>query len=308
MRKPGEHLRVNFGQKPFVFDIDRLVDQEKHSIMAEIGNTSVKELHPPDDENTLIHNLIGQYLAHQGYVETARAFTKDVSDREDSLSTEPVSGRLSTDEDDVHAMHRQRIRRAILDGDIDRALKYQSSYYPRLFNKDTTRDIYFRLRCRKFIEMMRRYSELQEAASAASPTTVTNISSLESNGHHGNGHVETQDTQMELDDQLHREASDSLQEGDDVEMEEEDLSHSSSNPSLMKADHLMTAAISYGQELQTEWRSDSRPVVRKQLEQIFAVMAYKDVKESPISHLFDVAGRAGIAEEMNGAILGEWCL
>lgn len=66
---------------------------------------------------------------------------------------------------------------------------------------------------------------------------------------------------MILIDQLHREASDSLQEGDDVEMEEEDLSHSSSNPSLMKADHLMTAAISYGQELQTEWRSIATIVI-----------------------------------------------
>ena len=74
--------------------------------MTEIEKTSVAELHPPDDESALIHNLIGQYLAHEGYVETARAFGRDVQERQQSLSDQDPSFRPSTDEDDVHALNR----------------------------------------------------------------------------------------------------------------------------------------------------------------------------------------------------------
>ena len=50
------------------------------------------------------------------------------------------------------------IRMAILDGDIDKAFKYTYAYYPNVL-KDNEQ-IYFRLRCRKFIEMIRQCSRL----------------------------------------------------------------------------------------------------------------------------------------------------
>lgn len=308
MKKPGEHLRINFGKTPFVFDIDSMIEQEKRSILADIGKADVSGLRPPDDQTALVNNLIGQYLAHEGYVETAKAFAKDVQERQLSLSDQTPSFATSSDEDDVHALHRQRIRRSILDGDIDRALKYQTSYYPSLFEEDRNRDIYFRLRCRKFIEMMRRHSDLQNTAS--SPTTVTkSVESLDSNGRggvaqEGQDVEETPDTQMELDDQLHRETSKSLEPatGDDIDMD----ASQELPPKIqfMKADQLMNAAISYGQELQGEFSVDPRR--KKQFQEIFAVMAYANIQESPVSHLFDTQGRVQIAEDVNGAILGEF--
>jgi hypothetical protein len=315
MKKPGEHLRVNFGKTPFLFDIDRMVDQERESTLASIGKTSVSGLHPPDDESALIHNLIGQYLAHEGYVETAKAFMNDVQVRQQSLSDPTQSFRL-TSEDDIHATQRQKIRRSILDGDIDRALKYSSSYYPHLFDQDRNRDIYFRLRCRKFVEVMRRHAELTNAA--PSPATVTkDTTSTENNGPTTTTTTtdsldepdpETEDpthTQMELDDQLHRETSRSLEPSgnpDDVDMDaSQELP---SKAPLMKADQMLSAAVKYGQELAAEWKGDSRPHIQKQLQEIFAVMAYPNLDASPISHLFDIAGRVQIAEDVNGAILG----
>lgn len=309
MKKPGEHLRINFGKTPFVFDIDRMMEQERRAILGEIAKADVKDLHPPDDENALIHNLIGQYLAHEGYVETAKAFTKDIQEQQQSFSEDSRPPRLTSDEDDIHALQRQRIRRSILDGTIDKALKYQSSYYPHLFDTESNRDIYFRLRCRKFIEMMRRYSELQN--SAPSPTNVTkSVDSLGSNGHAGAAENEDDadeppDTQMELDDQLHREASKTHEPptGDDVDMD----ASQELPPKIhfMKAGELLTAAIQYGQEISQEFGRDQRPMVKKQLEDIFAVMAYQNVQSSPISHHFDAQGRVQIAEDVNGAILGE---
>lgn len=76
MKKPGETVRVNFGQEPFAFDIDRMVQDEKAAIQAEIIRTKVES--NAANEDALIHQLVGQYLAHDGYVETARAFSDEI--------------------------------------------------------------------------------------------------------------------------------------------------------------------------------------------------------------------------------------
>lgn len=307
MKKPGEHLRVNFGRTPFVFDIDRMVEQERQAIFEEISKTNVASLHEPDDENALIHNLIGQYLAHEGYVETAKAFSRDVQEKQESIVDQAQSSHLASEDDDIHAVNRQKIRKSILDGDIDRALKYTNTYYPRLFDNVRNKDVYFRLRCRKFIELMRLHGELQ--TSASSPTTVTkSVDSLASNGH-ADGEAdgdEPPDTQMELDDQLHRETSESHEPPatDDVDMDSSQ--ELPPKRQYMKSDQLMTMALQYGPQLKEEFGRDPRPQVQKHLSDIFALLAYANVEGSPVSHLFNPQGRVEIAEEVNGAILGEY--
>ncbi|EME46520.1 hypothetical protein DOTSEDRAFT_70504 [Dothistroma septosporum NZE10] len=309
MKKPGEHLRINFGKTPFVFDIDTMMEEERRDVMADINSTNVSELHPPDDENALVHNLIGQYLAHEGYIATAKAFGADLQERQRAISDPSQTTQFTSDEEDIHANNRQRIRRSILDGDIDRALKYTSTYYPRIFEDEKNKDIYFRLRCRKFIEMIRRYSELSTAVS--SPTTVTkSVDSLASNGHadvteDDQDLDEPPDTQMELDDQLHREASRDHEEQplptDDIDMD----ASQELPPKLtfMKAEQVMNQAVRYGQELNAEFGKDPRPAIQSFLREIFAIVAYGNPSNSPMAHLFEVTGRAEIAEDVNGAVL-----
>jgi len=313
MKKPGEHLRINFGRTPFIFDIDRMMEQERRAIIGEISKAGVAALHPPDDENALIHKLVGQYLAHEGYVETAKAFARDAHDQHQSLASEAKPFQLPESDDDIHAITRQKIRKSILDGDIDRALKYTSSYYPHVLGEDRNKDIYFRLRCRKFIEMMRRYTELASATSSPAPMTKS-IDSLSSNGHGesiaqahdtADGAEQAGDTQMELDDQLRREASRGLEPPptDDVDM---DASQELPPKALyMKQGDLLAAALSYGQELQHQFGSDPRQQIKKQLQDLFAIIAYPNPADSPISNLLDQRGRVQIAEEINGAILGK---
>jgi len=54
--------------------------------------------------------------------------------------------------------HDAGIRRAVLEGDIDRALKDTMRYYPTVLEKNE--QVRFKLRCRKFVEMVRREAEL----------------------------------------------------------------------------------------------------------------------------------------------------
>lgn len=56
-----------------------IIQHEKASIQAQINATSIEKLQPPLDESALLQELVGQFLAHDGYVETARAFAEEVS-------------------------------------------------------------------------------------------------------------------------------------------------------------------------------------------------------------------------------------
>lgn len=87
MKKPGETIRVNFGQEPFAFDIDKVVQDEKAAIQAEIAQAKSSST-VPADETELIHQLVGQYLAHDGYVETASAFAEEIIDEARALAND----------------------------------------------------------------------------------------------------------------------------------------------------------------------------------------------------------------------------
>ncbi|KAI9726653.1 MAG: hypothetical protein M1834_008966 [Cirrosporium novae-zelandiae] len=169
MKKPGAHIRVNFGQTPFSFDIDGMMAREQYNIQEEIASTPLRPEFAKD-ETSLIQELIAQFLSHDGYVETARAFTEEVRAEAKALNKSEVSvDKYFKDEDDVDAIHRQQIRSAILEGDIDKALKYTDTYYKTVLQENP--DILFRLRCRKFIEMLRKCSEVQSASGNSSIQT-----------------------------------------------------------------------------------------------------------------------------------------
>ncbi|KAI9925700.1 Ran-binding protein 9 [Aspergillus wentii] len=279
-KQPPVHLAANFGQLPFIFDIDGMVKKEKFSIHSEINATSTANLQPPLDESTLLQELVAQFLAHDGYVETARAFAGEVvaesgalqSDREKSLKKYEV-------EEDVEAINRQKIRAAILDGDIDKALKYTNAYYANVLHDYP--HIHFKLRCRKFLEMIRRCNEVSLAAPKRGKT---------SNGLSDGGAVF--DQEMELDEQM--------QEGDGWEADGMDTEEPET---MARFYELLTEAVQYGQQLRIDYPTDERGGNKKMLDGIFSLVAYSHPKRSMHGHYLDTRGRAIVAEELNSAIL-----
>lgn len=110
MKKPNEALRANFGQEPFAFDIDSIVQKEKATVQQEIATFDGHSRACGSTEETrIIQSLIGQYLAHDGYVETARAFAGEVMEEVQSLA---VGGEANVPylqtEEDIDAINRQR--------------------------------------------------------------------------------------------------------------------------------------------------------------------------------------------------------
>ncbi|KZF24307.1 SPRY domain-containing protein [Xylona heveae TC161] len=279
MKRPGEHLRVNFGQTPFVFDIDGMMAEERQMVRREINATSATKLHPPLDETSLIQALVAQFLAHDGYVETAKAFAEEVREESKALqSGKTAPGPNLEAEEDLDAVNRQRIRAAILDGDIDTALKHTNAYYPNVL-KDNEQ-IYFRLRCRKFVEMIRQCSDLHLGPEDKHQS---------SNGRSDGAYVDVFDQQMELDDQ------NGPEDWSKMDTEDSDVG--------LRYQHLLQETLHYGQELQLEFREDGRKEIKKALEETFSLLAYEDPRTSVVAHLLDPSGRIPVAEELNSAIL-----
>lgn len=288
--------------------------------MREINLTSAATLNPPLGEDTLIRTLIAQYLAHDGYVETARAFHEDIYDEWKSLKLPEIpKDKLIALEEDQDAVHRQRkctfepqliiahrltlfteIRRAILDGDVDKAIKYTEEYYPTVLNDNP--QIYFRLRCRKFIEMTKSCSELLNL-SHHRPVKRHPSSTLNGHSHHPALYGDVFVNDMELDEHSTVPAADADGTDHDWEkMETEDATNNNDDANTRYKDSL-AEMISYGQELRREFGDDSGK--EKALEDTFHLIAYDDPMRYKVAHLLEPAGRTPVAEELNGAILGK---
>ena len=155
------------------------------------------------------------------------------------------------------------IRTAILDGDIDKAFKHTNAYYPKALQENP--QIQFKLRCRKFLEMMRRCSEI-------SPSFSSSFSAS---------------------------ASKQLNGANDMEVDDEKEGR------MEQFNQLLTEAVQYGQQLRIDYPSDENGGDKKFCDDIFSLVAYPDPWNSVHGHYMDTAGRVGVAEELNSAILGE---
>ncbi|KAF8254070.1 SPRY-domain-containing protein [Wilcoxina mikolae CBS 423.85] len=284
MKKAGEHIRVNFGQQGFFFDIDDYMKKEKASTYEEINKHPISQLCPPYDETTLIQFLVSQYLAHDGYVDTAKAFAQDVQKEREALQSSPGPPGISCldPKGDADAANRQKIRRAILQGDVDCALELTNEYYPNVLKDNEL--LYFRLRRRKLVEMIREVAE----------TVHGDNNGYMKNSYNGTPHDDF-DHDMDIDDPLNGGS-----EWDSMDVEDEEMSRSK------KANHVknaLAAAVEYGQQLRVKFSSDTRPEIKTPLNEAVSLLAYPDPKNSVLAHLLDEGGRIADGEELNSAIL-----
>ncbi|KAL2018836.1 hypothetical protein VTK56DRAFT_325 [Thermocarpiscus australiensis] len=288
LKQNGDHIWANFGQAPFMFDIDGYMKRQQEMISEQIRSADASMLVPGLSETELIQQLVLQCLQHDGYVETARAFAEEIHAEKMALrldDKEPVPEINIKDDEDAN--NRQRIRRAILDGDIDRAMELTETYYPTVLRDNE--QVYFRLRCRKFIEMIRKEAELnmllEEKKNLKKPS------------------YQHQRQQQGEDDEEMLEAEDSAVASnweDDVDnMDTEENGVDAAGLSKLSQE-----ALAYGMELRSEFAADPSRETSKHLDEIFSLIAYPNpLKVKEVAHLLDGSGRVAVAEELNSAIL-----
>ncbi|KAL9613142.1 MAG: hypothetical protein Q9167_002307 [Letrouitia subvulpina] len=289
MKHPQAHLSINFGQRPFIYDIDDMVARQKSDIEDEINRASIVSLRPDLDESALVKELVAQYLTHDGFVETAKAFASELRVEAGPLQNDlPTSLGDSLMQEDLDAANRQQIRAAIMEGDIDRALKRTHAFYPQVLQNHS--QVYFRLRCRKFVEMIHQTAELLGKSIPKAP------SSKASNGHssitkalEGDNYAHSE---MDLDPDDEKSA-DPAYDWDKMETEDSEIHARYQNK--------LEETLEYGRELKHEFQDDKS--TESAFKEIFSLFMYEDPRQSPQAHLLDRAGRVPVAEELNSAIL-----
>lgn len=176
------------------------------------------------------------------------------------------------------------IRRAILSGDVDQALEVTHAQFPNVLEENL--EIVFRLKCQKWVELIRKTVELNS-------TKLPETERRTSNGFHNASSSNDDFAQdMELDEQPNGESQSNRQ------------GKSSADGNVLQYDQLMQEVMEYGQELQREYPGQEGDHM-KALNDIFSLIAYPDPKDSVNGHLLDPAGRVTVAEELNSAILGK---
>lgn len=154
-------------------------------------------------------------------------------------------------------------------------------------------NIYFKLRCRKFIEMIRDCNELN---TQCQPNHASKRNAASNPNKRNSTATDEYDFQMELDEQFGvnnpTPSLDDLDPEDDLEDKQAKLQQLTAN------------TIVYGQELGAEFANDPRREVKQALKDTFALIAYENAKESSLAPLLEVDGRVPVAEELNSAILG----
>ncbi|KAK3086302.1 hypothetical protein FSP39_016557 [Pinctada imbricata] len=136
LQTPGEVVEANFGQLPFVFDIEDYMKEWHMKTKLTIERFPVSD--KKGEWQTALQRIVSTYLVHHGYCATAEAFTKSTGQ--------------SFEEEVSSIKSRQRIQKLVLRGRMGEAIETTQQIYPGLLDRNL--NLLFMLKCRQFIEMV----------------------------------------------------------------------------------------------------------------------------------------------------------
>ena len=312
------------------------------------GSSKTLEKAMSDEESARepLRKLVLAYLAHHGYARTARAFQAQcvarsraagdktlvqpkpeptdedikmavddapaVASTPDPSSTSAVSADRDEDygfDDDLNV--RLSITNAILRGDIETAVTLLRAHHSPVLEREQGL-VYFRLRCRKFVELvlaagdaLRRVKEAERAAAATPSSAPDHVPAPPVPALDGEDVVGPMDGvgAMDVDDP-----------SPEAHPAPSTVSAPAATPTpgsvqselAVAARASLHTALAYGQKLETEYKNDARPGVRAHLRRTFGVVAYDDPVSAggEVAELAGQAARDALAAEVNQAILG----
>ncbi|KAF7310493.1 Ran-binding protein [Mycena chlorophos] len=294
LRHSGESIRVNFGQDRFHFDIEFYVQQQRArawanimatpvstSLLSSAGPSSVKTPATDDQTRGAINKLVLSYLSHHGYTKTAHAFQKQTQEPERDHDVDMDGEGLGMDGD---MERRTRIVNCVVEGDIDTALADTRRYYPAVLTANEGLML-FKLRCRKFIELLLETTELKKQRD------MEMLAARKADA------MDDDEMGMDVDeDAIPLEGPGDVGSGADGEV---------ARSSKDRLEAALSQAIHYGQSMLNDYQSDARPEVQSLFKRTVGVVAFHD----PIAHggiTAEVArpeARTELANELNQAIL-----
>jgi Ran-binding protein 9/10 len=293
-------------------------------------------------------DVIMDYLVINGFGRTARAFQNQLSRRTGAKDTKQVSNPSvdSMDVDDhieyqdrsiFEAMERRtQINRLIVSGDIDAALSSVRAYFPDSLTYDSGL-IEFKLRCRRFIELVLEAHGVKKSRGADTDTLIADGAGAGAVAAEGANSMDLDDDENDFmssaphgsswalngsgpttfslankakGKQTRRRSSGSRpgstqgrassrgRRGSDSL-----INPTSSSPEVIKR---LERVLEYGTTLQQEWERDERQFIKDKLHETLGLLAFDNPVEDPRSkELVSQEARLELAEDVNKAILGK---
>ncbi|XP_068197681.1 ran-binding protein 9 [Antennarius striatus] len=136
LQTPGEVVDANFGQHPFVFDIEDYMREWRTKIQAQIDRFPLGERE--GEWQSMIQKMVASYLVHHSYCSTAEAFARSTDQ--------------AVHEELASIKNRQKIQKLVLSGRMGEAIETTQQLYPHLLERNP--DLLFMLKVRQFIEMV----------------------------------------------------------------------------------------------------------------------------------------------------------
>lgn len=161
LQTPGEVVDANFGQAPFVFDIEDMMKELKRRTRLTIERFPV--LDKQGEWQTTLHRIVQTYLVHHGYCSSAEAFAQSTGQ--------------AFSEDVKSIKNRQRIQKLVLAGRMGEAIQTTQHLYPGLLEQNL--NLLFMLKCRQFVEMVNGTDS--EVRPTKSPRSQSNSPSMSPN-------------------------------------------------------------------------------------------------------------------------------
>lgn len=292
LQTPGEVIDANFGQEPFLFDIEGEMKELRRKTQAVIANFSwPKAL---GDWQTVLHKMVSTYLVHHGYSQTAESFA--------STAGQEISEELTS------MKNRQHIQKLVLAGKIGEAISTTEELYTGLLQLN--QDLHFRLKVRQFIEMVSGTDSLDSGSSSSSTWSprmdrVEPRMDTDQENNHTTVHTNSEATNGNTNSEASNGNSNRDGEGpasDSMETDQSKPNSILSNPARFEA------LIKFGRSLQlmaleleqTRGKSEGNS---KMLQDAFSLLAYSDPWDSPVGWQLDPAGRESVCAALNSAIL-----
>ncbi|BBN00100.1 Ran-binding protein 9/10 [Marchantia polymorpha subsp. ruderalis] len=146
LHSPSEKVEVNFGQKPFIFDIEAMVQEER-----ERRQRSVESVPLP---LSISHNVVRTYLLHYGYQDTLTAFDVASGGTFPPVVVAPEGPVTGNDTESYALEQRKILRKLTREGDIDGVFAKLREWYPELLQSGVSL-VSFLLHCQKYIELVK---------------------------------------------------------------------------------------------------------------------------------------------------------
>ncbi|KAF8891559.1 hypothetical protein CPB85DRAFT_1230716 [Mucidula mucida] len=289
LKHTNDSIRVNLGQDPFKYDIEFHVQNQRNNAWSSILSrpmplSVVAEGATPasisadgmveDDTKATLNNLVMSYLGHHGYTKTLRALQKD---SQQELTHESA---MDTDVQDSPSHERgvesrTHIVQSVMSGDLDTAISETQIHHPAVLDADEGLML-FKLRCRKFIELIMETVELKKVLhSRRSRNDDDIVDGMDVDG----------DVSMDVDD---------------------GYSHGGASPNpTARYETALSDAISYGQTLRNDYKSDHRAEVKSIFMKTFGIVAFEDPRDAggEVAEVVGHEARVALANELNQAIL-----